>query len=813
MRIVKIVIYILLVMAIAAGWGAYQVFYGLPAIDSIPKQLNQPSLRITDRNGLLLYEIISGEGGRHAVIPLNAMAGCVSAATIAVEDKNFYNNPGVDMGGMVRALWINLQGGSTIAGGSTITQQVTRNLLLKDELSERTLRRKLREVVLAWRLTQAYSKDEILSLYLNQTFYGGFAYGIEAASQTYFGKPARNLLLPECALLAGLPQAPGLYNPLDHPQQAKERQLVVLDLMEKNGAISAGDRVLAGQTPLSYNAAPFPINAPHFIWMVKSRVDGLVQQGLLDASASLVVRTSLDLNAQKIAENAIARQVRKFKDDNGLDHHVNNAAVVVMDPRTGEILALAGSADYFNAEISGAVNMATALRQPGSAFKPFIYALAFDPLRARPWNAATPMLDVHTVFHTLSGESYVPMDYDKREHGIVPARVALASSLNIPAVSALQEVGVDRVTGLASRLGISSLDPAGRYDLSLALGGGEMSLLELTHAYAAFAAEGYSVEEKLILDIHDAAGAPVYQPESSHRVQVFDPRVAWLISDILSDDNARQMGFGKNSTLKLERPAAVKTGTTTNFHDNWTVGYTPGLVVGVWVGNSDYQAMRDVNGLTGAAPIWQETIRALLRGTPVEPFTRPAGMVQKKVCTFSGLLATPLCERASMEWFIEGTEPVEMDDVYQQVWLDALSGGLATAQTPPGLRTAVTVLNLPLQAQRWAHAQGLRLVSDFQALDEQPPALVLVSPQSGATYQLSEKLAAHEQQILVEALAGSGLAEVSLWVDGERLAGFDAAPYIAWYRLQAGKHRFWAEGVGANGSVARSDTVEITVIK
>lgn len=809
---VRFFLFVFVLLFFSFAWGWYAVFARLPDIDSIPAQLNQPSMRITDRNGLPLYEILPEQGGRHAVVPLSAMAECVPEAAIAVEDKNFYNHPGVDLSGMIRSLWINLQGGSTIAGGSTITQQVARNLLLKDELSERTLRRKLREIVLAWQLDRGYSKDEILALYLNQTFYGGFAYGIDAAARTYFGKPASDLLPAECALLAGLPQAPGLYNPFDHPQAAKERQMVVLELMKKSGVLTAQEQILAGQMPLSYNAVPFPIQAPHFIWMVKSRVDALVQEGLLDAHASLVVRTSLDLNAQKIAENAVSRQIQKFKDDNGLDHHVNNAAVVALDPSTGEILALVGSADYFNTSIAGAVNMATAVRQPGSAFKPFIYAQAFDPLRPHPWTAATPLLDVQTVFPTHTGESYVPADYDGREHGLIPARVALASSLNIPAVLTLQEVGIDNVIGLANRLGISSLDSAGRYDLSLALGGGEMSLLELTHAYAAFAAEGYSREERFILDIKDAGGTLLYQPESSERVQVFDPRVAWLISDILSDDAARQMGFGKNSTLKIERPAAVKTGTTTNYHDNWTVGYTPALVVGVWVGNSDYHAMRNVNGLTGAAPIWQETIRAILRGTPAEPFTRPEGLVQKEVCAFSGLLAGQLCERRGLEWFIEGTEPVKMDDVYQQVWLDVLTGGLATAETPPERRTTVTVLNLPLQAQRWAHSQGFRLASDFAPVaDAQSPALILISPQRGAKYQMTEKLGADAQQIPVEVLVGSGLVDVSIWMDGEILERFDTAPYVTWYQLQAGTHRFWAEGLDAQGHPVRSETVEIIV--
>ena len=810
-----LVVLILVCLLGALGTLAYSLFADLPGIASIPEHLNQPSIRITDRNGRPLYEILSQTGARHAVVALKNIPPCMLQATIAVEDKNFYTNPGLDLEGMFRALWINLQGGETIAGGSTITQQVARSLLLQDEMSERSLRRKLRESLLAWQITRAYSKDEILALYLNQTFYGGFAYGVEAAAQTYFAKPASQLLLPECALLAGLPQAPALYNPFDHPAAAKERQSVVLGLMEKDGLISSLEDRQAVQTPLNYNASPFPIRAPHFVWMVKTRVDELIQAGQLDPRASLVVRTSLDLDAQTIAEQAVARQIAKFKTAGGIDHNVNNAAVVVLDPRQGQVLALVGSAGYFDTAISGAVNMAIATRQPGSAFKPFIYAEAFNPLSPSPWTAATPILDVQTVFPAHGGQSYIPSNYDESEHGPVPARVALASSLNIPAGATLQKVGLSDMLRLATRMGITSLGDPDQYDLSLALGGGEMSLLQLTNAYAAFANGGYLPGKTpgLLIEIRDADGSLLYQPPAVAQLQIFDPRVAWLISDILSDDNARLLGFGRDSTLKLERPAAVKTGTTTNFHDNWTVGYTPGLVVGVWVGNSDYQAMRDVNGLTGAAPIWQETIRSLLRGKPAEAFVRPEGLVQQAVCTLSGRLPTPLCTRASLEWFLDGTQPDQPDNIYQQIWLDSATGRLASASTPASQRETVTVLDLPVQAQRWAHSQGLRLLSDFTGNPAQPAGLTLLSPQPGANYTFSRQLDPSAQQIPVQALAGPGLTDISLWIDGQQATSFSAAPYTAWWQLAPGTHRFWAQGLNAAGQVVRSATVEITVTK
>jgi penicillin-binding protein 1C len=812
----KKLLLVLLALVVTAISGLFfYVFNGLPDIKTIPEHLNQPSLRITDRNGRPLYEVLPTDGGRHAVVALDKIPECMKQATIAVEDENFYTNPGIDLAGIARALWINLQGGETIAGGSTVTQQVARNLLLTSELGPRSVRRKLRESFLAWQMTRAYSKDEILALYLNQTFYGGFAYGVEAAAQTYFGKPASELLLPECALLAGLPQAPALYNPFSDPEAAKKRQSVVLGLMEKDGFISADERQQAEQVPLSYNAAPFPIRAPHFAWMVKSQVDNLFAEGKLDPKTSLVIRTTLDLDAQGIAEDAIARQIAKFKDDNGLDHHVNNAAVVILNPRDGDILALVGSADYFNQSIAGALNMATTPRQPGSAFKPLIYAEAFNPLKTSPWTAATPIMDVETAFPTHENKTYIPQDYDEKEHGLIPARTALGSSLNIPAVAALQKVGVTEMVNLAGRLGITSLGDPDEYDLSLALGGGQMSLLQLTGAYATLANRGYFPGHYAIIDIHDADGNLLYTQQKAPQTQVYDPRVAWLVSDILSDDNARIIGFGKNSTLRIDRPAAVKTGTTTNFHDNWTVGYTPSLVVGVWVGNSDYQAMREVNGLTGAAPIWAATIRALLNGKPEETFARPEGLTQVKVCTYSGLLPTPLCDKTHVEWLIDGTQPTQPDNIYQQVFIDTSTGQLAADSTPAERRQPQVVLDLPAPLQRWAHSQGLTLLSDFSAQPTETASagLTLTSPQSGVTYRLSDQTSSEAQQIPVEALAGAGVTHITLWVDGQQFASFNTAPYVIWWPLAEGRHEFQVRGVGSKGEEVMSNVVEITVAK
>ena len=484
---------------------------------------------------------------------------------------------------------------------------------------------------------------------------------------------------------------------------------------------------------------------------------------------------------------------------------------MALDPHTGDILALVGSADYFDASIFGAVNMATSPRQPGSSFKPFIYAQTLDPHQPGPWTAATAIMDVTSTFITHDGSPYTPRNYDGLEHGPVSVRQALASSLNVPAVLALDKVGIENTTSLAQRLGITSLENPQEYDLSLALGGGTISLLQLTTAYATFADQGIFTGNYTILDVRDADGNLLYTQDRTPPQQIFDPRVTWLISNILSDDRARVLGFGLNSTLKLDRTAAVKTGTTTNFHDNWTIGYTPDLLVGVWVGNSNYEAMHNVTGLTGAAPIWHEIMRTVLQGHPDQPFVRPDGLVQVEVCDLSGLLPTPACPHTKLEWFVDGTQPTETDTFYKQVWIDAVTGQLATDATPAERRQLRTVLDLPVAVQPWAREQGLPLLADLtQSVDSsQGAAISILTPRPNTTYRLDPNFDQSAQQLLVEAAAGQGITNVTLWVDGKLLATPDAAPYQAWWPLTAGDHRFWAQGVTATGETMMSEVVTI----
>ena len=817
---------LMLTAALTVGMHAW-LFSAMPSLDSLPQQWNNPSVRITDRDGELLYEILGENGGRHMVLSLDAIPITLRQATIATEDRSFYSNPGIDPSGILRALWTNLSSGAALSGGSTITQQVARNLLLDpEERVQQSLRRKLREALLAWQLTQRFSKDEILALYLNQTYYGALAYGVEAASQTYFGKPAAHLDLAESALLAGLPQAPSRYDPFNSPKAAIKRQQIVLDLMQKAGFIDDQTWSAAGRQKLIFSSAPYPIKAPHFVMMVKDEIEAKYTQEQIRQLGGLVVRTTLDLEWQTHAESAVAYQLAELQSsEDSLGHNVNNAALIALDPHSGEILSLVGSPDFFDAENNGFINMALAPRQPGSALKPFLYATALDPSIPDPWTAATMLLDVRTSFTTREDRAYTPTNYDQQEHGPVSVRQALASSLNIPAVITLEHIGLERLFQQASLLGITTLHDPERYDLSLALGGGEVRLLELTAAYGAFATGGLRVEPHAILEISDSQGNPLYKTSTLPGMRVLDERLAWLISDILSDNNARQLGFSSNSVLRLDRPAAVKTGTTSNFHDNWTVGYTPDLVVGVWTGNASYEPMRAVDGLSGAAPIWHSFMRTVLSGTAPKPFLHPPGLLQMEVCGLSGLQPTPACPYNKGEWFIDGTQPTRSDNLYQQVQVDIATGLPAEIATPQERRKILTVLDLPPQAASWAHSQGLTLLGDlginFQnqvgriesggVIQSAGPLLLVISPPQGSLFHLDPAFVAGAQRVLLEAVGDGSLREVSLWVDGELLKRFEHPPYQTWWQLTPGAHTVWAQGKDTGGVSQTSEPVTFEV--
>lgn len=822
-----------LLLVVGGGLYAY-LLADLPGPEQSRARIQRPSTQILDRNGRLLYEVIDPNGSKQTPLTLDQTPVACRQAVIATEDKLFYQHPGVDLLAIGRAAWQNTQAGTTVSGASTITQQLARNLLLDaDERYERSLRRKLREAWLAWRLERIYSKDQVLELYLNQAYFGNFAVGIEAAAQAYFGVSARELDVAQCALLAGLLQSPSTYNPLIDPVAARNRQAVVLQLMTEQGYLDAQQAELARHEPLQYAASPFPIQAPHFVMFVNTWLERQFGSDAL-LRGGLRVTTTLDLDWQNLAQATAQRRLEQLRADPKAspNRRVDNAALVALHPQTGEILAMLGSPDYFDDHIQGNVNAALSLRQPGSAIKPLTYAAAFDPARTQgkgPLTPATLVSDVRTAFPTKEGDPYVPLNYDLQFHGPVLLRDALASSFNVPAVKVLQHVGVPALVELAQQLGISSFITHDDFGLALTLGGGEVRLLELTAAYGALANGGQRVVPTGVLQVADAEGNVLFHAgqaaANAARHQVLSPQVTYLITSILSDNNARVPTFGHHSLLRLtgDRPAAVKTGTTTDWKDNWTIGYTPDLVVGVWVGNADNTPMQGISGITGAGPIWHDFMENVLRDRPRQAFDRPAGLVDVEICADSGLLMTPLCPRPRWEVFLAGTEPTHSDTMHQQVTLDSRTGERATPTTPAEFRVTRTYWVLPPDLQAWAAANGIeqppppRTVTDAASspatlgtLNAAP--LVLTSPDAARVYRISPAQPLDTQEVQVVAHGNVPLLRVTILVNDQPLESRDDSQLSTWWRLQPGKHTFQATGTTLDGKNVASEPIVITVI-
>ncbi len=806
---------IALTVLLIGGVGVYfWLFAGLPSIDRLQAGLALPSTRLYDRQGRLLYEIIDPHGGRNTAIPLDQIPQALVQATVDTEDRNFYAESfGFDPIGIVRAVGINLRGGEIQSGGSTITQQVARNLLLDPQSrAERTLTRKLKELILAMRLSQSYSHGEVLALYLNQVYYGNLAYGIEAAAQVYFGKHASELDLAESALLAGLPQSPAVYDPLTNPDGARSRQADVLRLMVSAGDISQVQADGANQETLQYASGKFPIQAPHFVLGVWDELARLYPDALYQGG--LEVTTTLNLDWQLAAEAIVTQQLANLNtpSSDAPAHHATDAAVVAIDPHTGQILTLVGSADYFDKNIDGAIDMARAPRQPGSALKPFTYALAFNPAQANPWTPSTVLYDVSTPFVTRKLESYTPANYAFVEHGPVPIREALANSYNIPAVITLDHVGVNALVDELHALGISTLTDPSKIDLSVTLGGGAVRLIDLTGAYAAFDNNGLLVTPVDILDVRDKSGKVLYhwQPPPAAPA-VIDPRVVFLINNILSDNQARIPEFGNHSALQIGRTAAAKTGTTTDFRDNWTVGYTPDLTVGVWVGNADNTPMVNVSGVSGAGPIWNQFIRSAVADKSEKPFPQPDGVHQLTVCGLSGLLPTLLCPATRVDWFIDGTEPTTPDNIYQKFTLDRATNLLATAQTPLSRQYTKVFAVLPQDVRSWAIKHGFPQPPTSGGASNGSPnsqnpgdsnatTVRLLSPDPYTVFQLTSVLPTNAQQIRFSAAVPNNTTKITYQVDGQPVSSTDQPPWDAWWTLTPGAHQLVAVATLTDGS-------------
>jgi penicillin-binding protein 1C len=812
----KILLFLALVF-IAGGAGVYAwLLADLPSIDTLQAGMALPSTRIYDRNGRLIYEILPPEGGRNVAISLDSIPQHCINAVIATEDANFYSHPGVDVAGVTRALWINIRGGEVLAGGSTITQQLARTLLLDpQQRAERSLRRKLRESILAIQLQNAYSKDEVLTMYLNQVYFGNLAYGIEGAARAYFGKSASELSLAECSMLAGVIQNPAANDPLAYLDLAKERQEVVLRLMVQNKYIDQTAADLAKRDELQFAATRFPIEAPHFVMAVWKQLERDYPEQLYNGG--LEVTTTVDLSWQRIAQEIVQNQldfINNPPDASRPSANANNAALVAMDPFTGQVLTMLGSPDYFDESIDGAVNAALALRQPGSALKPFTYAAAMNPNHEEPWTAATMMLDVETPFITRKLESYTPANFGQVEHGPVLVREALASSYNIPAVIALESVGIQPMIDLVTDAGLTTLANNTNIDLAITLGGGEVRLLDMAQTYSIFPNGGYRVEPTFILKVADHDGNALYewQPSALDR-RVLDERVAYIITDILSDPEARIPSFGTNSALDIARPAAAKTGTTTDYRDNWVLGYTPNLVVGVWVGNADNTPMVGVTGITGAGPMWNMFLRRVLIGQPELEFQQPEGLLEHEICALSGKLPTPACQLTRSEIFIDGTVPAEADDFYQTFTIDRETGLLADDSTPMERRVDQVFVVLPQEARDWAIRNNLRqppLGAVVQVTDDESN-LRLLEPDPYTIFQVSPVLPEDTQRLRLTVGAPPGTREVTYVMNGETLGTVAEEPWALWWTLQPGDYELVASAVLNDGTRQQTDPLPFRV--
>lgn len=718
-----VVLAVLLLAGVAfSAYSAYaQVAASLkPRLDALADRDDDlfETSRIYDRNGTLLYEFF--ETGKRTTIDIAAVSPLVISATVAIEDKTFFTNTGVDYEGMARTLYSSFSAGEETGGASTITQQVIKRIVLTEEEREYENRyqRKMKEIILAQELNQRYTKEEILELYLNEIYYGNLAYGIEAASEVYFGVHSKELSLAQAALLAGLPQLPTKYNPIDYLQRdevhsedilpglrledgwvspdyqlpanivpPKWRQIAVLRQMIDEGYVTEEQARAAIAQDLRFAPQEVPLNAPHFVFYVRNLLLERYGQCVL-SRGGLEIHTTLDLDMQRMVQEEAAAHITELDDRN-----IHNAAVVVMQPNTGQILAMVGSIDYNAVEptrtpgqegnvLDGQVNVATRERQPGSALKPFTYLAAME----RGMTPASLLWDVPTEFPLTNGEWYAPENYNGRWNGPVRIRAALANSLNMPAVKALKFAGIDYTLQFLDRVGIKSGLKRGEgfYGLSLTLGGGEVTLLELTAAYNTLASGGRYIEPTPFIKIIDGEGHILDEYDPGRGEQVVDVGLTSIIADMMSDDRAREPIWGRNSKLQLSRPAAVKTGTSNDWRDAWTLGFTPYVTVGVWSGNNNNEPTSKVESLEGGGVIWHNVMEELFTWIDNDPryrelfrapfpngempteFTLAANVQRKSVCPLPGAFGGPAEELFTTDMIRVDAQQVNTSDTALQ---------------------------------------------------------------------------------------------------------------------------------------------------
>ncbi|MGI5844590.1 MAG: penicillin-binding protein 1C [Candidatus Xenobium sp.] len=802
---------VLLLVGVLVGW---------PLPEELARPHQEASLILLDRHGEVLREVPSSRNGVSRWVSLDQVAPVLVQATILAEDRRFHLHPGVDPLALLRSAWINLRAGRVLTGGSTLTQQLVRNLRPP---RSRGLGTKILEAWEAVRMEVRFSKTEILEAYLNRIPYGNGAYGVEAASRRYFQKSASLLSPAEAAALAVLPRAPEALDLVSRPQEVVVLQRDLLKRMGEAGLLTEEDLREALEVPLL--AAPLHerFAAPHFCDMVLAE--------LPPAAGDRQVRTSLDASLQSLVEDLLETHLERLAGQN-----VGNGAVVILDVATGEILALVGSRNYFD-PVAGQVNAALALRSPGSTLKPFMYGMALE--RGRTAASVLPDLEFHP---DGARDGFLPRNYDWTHHGPVRLRTALACSYNLVAARTLQELGPQSLLERLHELGFTCLDrPASHYGTGLVLGDGEVCLLDLALAYRTLARGGLYAPARPVLAMAEGGNWKPIPTFPSRRVM--DPGVCFVLSDILADPEARAPAFGRYGPLSLSFPCAAKTGTSKDYRDNWTLGYTPRHVVGVWVGNFDGSSMVGASGVTGAAPLFRDLMLALRAREEAQAppraaekgFLVPAGVVQEAICPVSGQGPGPDCPGSMAEWFLSGTVPSEPCCVHRRVVLDRRTGGLGGASTPDSERLERVYEVHPPLYRAWMAEVGLptppedsisasrsrstrpvlpaarprgRSPGEYpEPPSTRPVRLAIASPEEGAVFRLDPVLRREYQKVTLRAVVPEGVPEVEWLVDGQILERCPP-PFTTRWQLTPGDHTLVLRAAGVGESSVRLTVLE-----
>ena len=783
----------------------------IPDPNKIADRSVAQSTKIYDRTGEhLLYEIHGEE--KRTIIELNQVSQHLINATIATEDKKFYNHYGIDFKGIARAAWKDIMAGEKVQGASTITQQLIKNSILT---SERTFTRKIKEVILAIETEQKFSKDEILEMYLNQIPYGSNAYGIEAAARTFFGKSAKDLDIQEAALLAALPKATTFYSPYGaHPEKLEGRYKYIIRQMLEDGYISEEEAKEAREVKILTKIKPFTesIKAPHFVMYVKQMLVDEFGEDKVE-KGGLKVYTTLHYEMQQIAEDAVKNGVA----ENAEKYNARNAALVAVDPKTGQILSMVGSKDYFNIEEDGNVNVAISNRQPGSSFKPFVYATAFK----KGYTPNTILFDTYTNFgRDGSGKEFRPKNYDLRFSGPVTVRQALARSLNIPAVKTLYLAGIENSVQMAHDLGITTLNNPDSYGLSLVLGTGEVKLLDMVSAFGVFANEGKRNLTASILKIEDCNGEIIREFEDNPK-QVLDIEVARNITSILSDNAARTPTFGSRSALYLkDRPVAAKTGTTSDYKDGWTVGYTPSLVAGAWAGNNNGDEMKRAGGISAAAPIWNDFMTRVLGLDPPEEFIAPQPIVTDKailngksekeiIVKIDKACGDKLANELTPESYIEEKTYLEMHNILYYVHKDNPRGGY-----PENPATDPMFANWEESVLTWASENADEINTEPPTeicqlrSEDNMPIVKIIFPRN------DQIIKDRKVSVEVEVFANLDLDQVDFYFEDVLIGVKKVPPYEVYYKIpygvQDGQHDIIVRVYDKIGNLAEEKVSVIT---